>query len=598
MARWLLSVLASMLTASQSRTTALPELSSPPTTETNTREMLNRSSRAPKVILCLVAAFALLGIGFGLWLRTVPAGNPDPRLAFNVFYLLFSRHEPAGLFVVALFSLVSAFVLFRRKTPAKAAWNEDVDLARWLCPAVAVIAFAIAAIGTQTVFHDYMLTADEYLADFQARIFLRGKIQAEVPAALVDAVRVIKPTYVEYFPSTHSWNATYLPVYAAMRAVFQYADLQALLNPFLAAVTVLALYGAARNIWPESKTNALVAVALMAGSSQFLLMSMTAYAMPAHLALNTIWLWLYSRPDHRRFYLAPVIGVLALGLHQPFFHALFAAPFLLRLVLRQKWRTVLIFGAIYALGCAGWIFWWMHYRSQFGTSSATTVFRLFNPRMAIIQPMNLLLIIGWGCLATPLLAVLGARRFFHLPAILQDAAISCVLTFGFYYFFFLDQAHGWGYRYFHGALSCLVLVAVAGWNQLAESIGRERARLFLVAGLVASLLVQFPIRCIEAETFVRPFAHAADVLHAMPMKTVALDAREAWYSADLIRNDPFLENRPLIVSIYGLTPQSIAVFQKMGSVRFINRDMLSKLEMHTERRSDYGKDPFTLGRGK
>ncbi len=89
-------------------------------------------------------------------------------------------------------------------------------------------------------------------------------------------------------------------------------------------------------IWPNEKENALVAVLLLAASAQFLLMAMTSYAMSAHLALNTIWLWLYSRPERRRFYLAPVVGVLAIGLHQPIVHALFVAPFLFRLGFRSE----------------------------------------------------------------------------------------------------------------------------------------------------------------------------------------------------------------------------------------------------------------------
>src|ERR1051325_10677710 len=139
-----------------------------------------------------------------------------------------------------------------------------------------------------------------------------------------------------------------------MRAAFQYFDLQTLLNPVLATVTILALYGAVRRIWPESQTNALIGVGLLASSSQFLLMSMTAYAMSAHLALNTIWLWLYLRPERREFYLAPIVGALAIGLHQPIVHALFVTPFLLRLVWQRKWSAVSVYGLIYLSGCAAW----------------------------------------------------------------------------------------------------------------------------------------------------------------------------------------------------------------------------------------------------
>ena len=104
--------------------------------------------------------------------------------------------------------------------------------------------------------HNYCLTADENLADFQAKIFLRGKLQAPVPEPLWNAAEVLKPTFVEYFPQTHCWNSTYLPVYAAMRAALQFFNLQSLLNPLLAAVTIVALYGIARHVWPEKEGRA------------------------------------------------------------------------------------------------------------------------------------------------------------------------------------------------------------------------------------------------------------------------------------------------------------------------------------------------------
>ena len=554
--------------------------------------------RGPVLIPCLIALFSIAGIAFSLWLRTVPAGNPDPRLTYNVFYYLFARHEPAGLLIVTLFNLAAAF-FFRRRTPAVAIAMEQNRRARLAGILIAIATFAIATIGTPTVFHDYMLTADENLADFQARIFLRGRAQAEVPANWVDAVNVIRPTHTDYSKVTHLWNTNYLPVYAAMRAAFQSIDMQAILNPLLAALTILALYGTAQNIWPESKTSALVAIGLLASSSQFLLTSMTAYAMPAHLALNTVWLWLYSRPDRRSFYLAPLVGVLAIGLHQPIVHALFVLPFLGRLVWQRQWRPVLIFGAVYLAGCVIWYGWKIHYAEpSAGPDGISSIFKLANPRMTIIQPMNLLLIIGWASLATPLLAVVGAKQFFNARPIVQDAMLSCFLTFGFYYFFYLDQAHGWGYRYFYGALSCFIIIAVAGFNRLSLLIGQRRALTFVVTGIALSILLQFPLRCFQAEKFVRPYARAAETFRVINADIVAFDPLDAWYSADLIRNDPFLEGRPVIVSLFRLTPAAVAALEKNGTTRFITREELRRLGLFTIRRDHYGRDPFQLGRGK
>jgi hypothetical protein len=537
---------------------------------------------------------AAIGSVFGLWLRTQWVGLPNPRDWFNAFYVLFARNEPAGLAIVIAFT-GATIIWLARGAPA-------ISLPRLRRPEllvgfIATATLAICAIGTDLVCHNYALTADENMADFQAQIFLRGRVMAEVPAQWRDAVRVIRPTFADYLPATHSWKATYLPVYAAMRAVFQSINLQTLLNPFLAAITVLALYGAARNIWPESKTNALVAIGLLVSSSQFLLMSMTAYSMPAHLALNTIWLWLYSRPDRRRFYLAPFVGVLAIGLHQPIVHALFVLPFLLRLVWQRRWRSVVIFAVVYFAGCTLWFVWREHYQVQSG-GGVGSVFKFLNPRMPIIQSMNLLLIIAWASLATPLLAFLGAKQFFKEQPIVQDAILSCAMTFVFYFFFYLDQAHGWGYRYFYGALSCFMLVAVAGFNRLSVLVGERSAHTFFLAGIAISIFVQFPLRCLQAETFVRPYARTAAVIHAMPQDIVALDPRDAWYSADLIRNDPFLEQRPIIVSLFGLSTAAIAALEKNGTARVITRDELTRLGMHTNRPNDYRHDPFRLGRGK
>jgi hypothetical protein len=593
----------SMVSISPPHTAVLPEV---PLVSSQTKisgrgeKSSSISARRPIGILCGLGVFCLVGIAFAFWLRAVPAGNPDPRFGFNAFYVLFARHEPAGLAVVAVFSLIAAVGLLRGGDAAGQQCDQNPNRAGLLCVLLATIAFVFAAIGTKIVFHDYALTADEYLADFQANIFLHGKLQAEVPSAWVSVERFLNlPFFVQYFPTNHSWNSVYLPIYAAMRAVFQGVGLQSLLNPFLAALTVLAVYGTVRNIWPESKTNALVAIGLLVSSSQFLVMSMTSYSMPAHLALNAIWLWLYSRPDRGWFYLAPLVGVLAIGLHQPIVHALFALPFLLRLVLQRRWRTVLIFGTVYVAGCALWFAWQARY--QVGRSDGIgigSMFKILNPRMPIIQSMNLLLIIGWASLATPLLAVLGASQFFKVRPIIQDSILSCLLTFGFYFFFYLDQAHGWGYRYFYGVLTCLIVCSVAGFNRLSTLVGQRRAMAFVILGAATSFLVQLPLRCWQVERFIRPYARTASAIHSMRQDIVALDCRDAWYSADLIRNDPFLEKRPMIVSLFGLTPAAIAVLEKGGSARFITRDDLTRLGMFTTQRNEYARDPFQLGRGE
>jgi hypothetical protein len=560
--------------------------------------MISSSTRTRRILLVL-AGMTLAGAALAWWLSGTFAGRPDPRTGFSAFYVIFARDEVVGLALVAAFCLGAALFTFREKNLPTPTADFPAGKSRDGLFVATIVAgvFAIAALGTHFVCHDYALSADEYMADFQAQIFLRGNISAAIPPQWLDAVRVIKPTYVDYLPEAHAWKATYLPVYAALRAVFQGVYLQSFLNPCLAALTVLALYGAARNIWPNEKQNAFVAVLLLAASAQFLVMAMTAYSMPAHLALNTVWLWLYSRPDRRRFYLAPIVGVLAIGLHQPIVHALFVTPFLVRLVWQRKWRAASVFGLIYFFGCVGWYAWRLRF-SPASSGAAASFLRLWNPKMLVIQPMDLLLIAGWSALATPLLAVLGFGRIFRERPIIQDAALSCLLTFAFYYFFYLDQGHGWGYRYFHGTLSCLVLVAVAGWAALVEKSGRRTARNFLSLAVAASFLIVLPLRCYQAETFIRPFARAAEAVHSMNAEIVGIDPHLAWYSADLIRNDPFLEHRPVVSALIKLWPREVDALTQAGKARFLTREEMKALGLATTSHEHYRPDPFRLGYGR
>src|SRR3546814_13123134 len=64
----------------------------------------------------------------------------------------------------------------------------------------------------------------------------------------------------------------------------------------------------------------LVTLLLAFSSTQLLVMSMTAYAMTAHFALNMVWLALFLRNDWKGHFGAAVVAFLAIGLHQLQFH--------------------------------------------------------------------------------------------------------------------------------------------------------------------------------------------------------------------------------------------------------------------------------------
>jgi hypothetical protein len=166
-------------------------------------------------------------------------------------------------------------------------------------------------------------------------------------------------------PAPNTWISPYLPGYSAVRALFHLGGAQWMTNPCLAMLTVLAMVGVSSRLWPSSKVNQGLALLMLVTSPQFLINSMTSYAYPAHLCVNLFWLWLYSRNDRLGLMLAPWVGVLAMGLHQPVVHVLFAAPFLVRLLWSRSWRLRIYTVCIYTAGSLFWIYWLFRVRSGF-----------------------------------------------------------------------------------------------------------------------------------------------------------------------------------------------------------------------------------------
>ena len=532
------------------------------------------------VNLSSIAALAAVGIALAIWLDARWIGFPQPSQWYNAFDVLFAKNEPAGLAVVVVFTLAT-IIWLKRGAPA-------ISLPRLARPGltvglIAVATLAICSFGQHFVCHSYPLSADENMADFQAKIFLHGQLRQEVPLFWGPMVRLIIPMHASYFPATHSWASGYLPVYGAIRALFMAARLQWMTNAVFAAISLLALAALTRKLWPNQSDKTILATALLAASPQFLIMAMTSYAMPAHLALNLVWLWLYCDPEKRRFWLTPVLGVAALGLHQPFFHALFAAPFLFRLLLDRRWKAVVWFASVYSAGVAGCYFWWSHFlfSSVKGGDSSPFGIHILTP---LNQAIYFSFLLGWLALPIPLLVSLGLRGIRQQSAFLQDAALGCALSFGFYVFVKDNQVHGWGDRYFHGAIGCLILVAIAGWDSLCRWIGQRAAATFVAGGVAASLLVQFPLRCFQAENFVRPFAHADEVFHKADADLLVFDPRLAFFSADLRRNDPFLRQRPIILTSLTIRPnEAAALARTFPRTRFIGKEELRALGLATLR---------------
>lgn len=500
----------------------------------------------------------------GAWLAWRGAGTPASG---NVYWVLFTALEPAQ---GALGVLAVALVLGR---PAGRAWQPASVWPRvmgaLLAPnavfwvALAVGTLCVTAVGSVLVFQRFPLSLDEYMAEFQARIFAAGQVKASVPSEWQPLEAALTPVFVVLDAQRHTWVGPYLPGYALLRTPLEALGAGWLLNAVLAALTVLVLGACLQRVLP-GQAHALGPAALMlVTSNQFLVTSMTSYAAPAHLLANVTWLWLFASNTLRRHCAAALVGVLAISLHQPHVHPLFAFPFLLRLVFQRRWGLAALYLAVYASALGGAAAWWTATKPSLG-GEVPSLFAWPSWKRWEEILMSAELMATW--LPLPLLAglMVGAARYRQLPPLARDALWSVVLTFGFHMLHTTNQGHGWGYRYVYAVLGCMVVVMASALvtpaldhARAAEEAGVSASGLLGFAAF--SLLVQGPLRAVQVRDFVTPFASASAAIQQAPADLVLLDLGSAWYLVDLVRNDPLFIRPPKVVMLQYLDAEGAAL---------------------------------------
>ena len=519
---------------------------------------MNDAPRAPSVVAAAVTVLAI--VAFGAWsaAAVTAEGLTGPlRSSLNVFFDLFAGNEPAPLAVLGAFALAALALALRpgaatatdvaRTTgvPLAASWPALTPRRSWLLACVVAL---VALAGQRWVMHGFALSMDEFNTGFEAAILATGRVFAPIRDEWIAFVPAVKPVFVVWRGDDHSWYSGYVPVYAALRAALRVAHLELWLNPLCAGVSVVLAASIARRLRPADDRAPLIAALALVASAQFLVTSATQYTMPAHLAANLLWLWLALRDDKASWVGAALLGGLALGLHNPFPHALFVVPFLWRWLRRREYARLALTLVVYALFAALWLAWLRMERSGApgggGMLSLFTVPRLENWRL---NGMNLVLMLSWQA---PIVALLLPLAFIGERVLVdaeRDLARGVLLTFLFYVLYGNTQGHGWGYRYVYGVLGSVALLAVPAMQMLAGRLGERRAARLFGAGCAVSLAALAPLRMFQAERFVRPFAAASAHLAAMDADVVAVETAEVWYGRDLVRNDPWL-SRPVIVN--------------------------------------------------
>jgi hypothetical protein len=449
--------------------------------------------------------------------------------------------------------------------------------------AAALFAGIVGYAGAHLVALNYPLSVDEFMAVFDAAIFRGGHLLAPLPAEWQELAKALQPIFLLDPKGAAFWSSSYLPVNAALHAVFAMLGDRALTAPVLAVAAVMAVYGVARLLWPSRPDAAVVAAVLLATSSQFLVTAMTPYAMTAHLALDLVWLWLFLRNTGASHGGAMVVGFAATGLHQLIFHPLFVAPFVLGLWVQRRFRLAALYTLAYAAICLFWVSYWglilpvtggdaggvsalfARAFSMLGVDAATFAFMI----------RNMVRFIAWQNPATLILfiAALASVRKWQSPLpqllgglVLTIVAMAVILPY---------QGHGWGYRYLHGLLGSISLIAAYAWVSAAEGQA-ARLRTILAACTIFAVVI-LPVRAWQVHDFTRPYARAYDAIRTADADIVIVDGTEIWFGGDLVRNDPYLRNTPKVLFLNSLTADDIpglcngrrvAMFGREDAARF------------------------------
>lgn len=439
-------------------------------------------------------------------------------------------------------------------------WPFKGSKSVWL---VAFALFAVCAAGHWLILSGYDATRDEQLAVFDAAIFASGRLVAPVGTVWRDHADALNTMFLYPANALGAWVSSYLPMNAAARALVGIVTgWPQLTGPLWTAAGALALWGCIRHLWPKDRQAPCVGMLLYALSGQIVLTGMTAYAMPGHLTLNLVWLWLFLQRRPLCDGLALLVGFVCVGLHQPLMHPLFAAPVLLLVVLQRQWGRAALYVIGYALIGAFWLHWpsamWKAVQALPDAKPPAGVDYLSRLTMTVSQNgwlawpfmvLNLARLVAWN---HPLLLPLGwagirarqvlSRRYTLASALVAGIVLTSVIMLAI----LPSQGHGFGYRYLHGLIGSAILLAIYGWQALrANAFERTDWSVMLRLTSWMALLVLIPAQMEFAHRYYTTNARLSRRIESSGADYAVVRERGAIFAADLAINRPDLDNRPI-----------------------------------------------------
>jgi hypothetical protein len=539
----------------------------------------------------LFAALCIVGSVVAVIIALDYGGYPfAPYQYWILEYLLRTQDVMGGLFAMVL-------VL-------AACWHPLQPLALLLVDAIArrpwltaAVAFFVLCVGALFVEQAYPLAQDEYAALFQSEAFAAGRLTGQFPLELLG--RLIPPFYMNQFlyGSFHTGQvaSAYWPGFALILMPFTALGAPWACNPLLASLALVLIGRLAEDLSGDRRARGW-AMLLALASPGFTAMAITYFSMTAHLLLNLVFAALLASRTPARIAAAGLVGSLALVLHNPLPHTLFAVPWVIWLAFQpDRHRNLLILAAAYAPVALGVGFGWALLLSDIQGNTLTGLY----PQDHDIAHRVLNFFWSWHikmrtALAAPGADVLAARLAelsrlwtWSLPGLLILAAaggwsarrdtrarllgLSFLVTFSGYFFVGFNQGHGWGARYLHPAWG--VLPVLAGVFMVQADAARHAVLGRYVAALAALCLFAFTaLRAEQIHGYMD--LHLANRPPAAPGKRqiVFVTVDVPAYTADLVQNDAFLRNPVWYMVSYGRAADAALMHARFPGAELVHED--------------------------
>jgi hypothetical protein len=534
------------------------------TSNPDTRLLWNARS-----VIAMFAAAAMVTIGIVMFQTSLRRGEFDPTLLRVYERLYLFQDYPGSLLLLAVL-LLALIPAVQHVAMRCAVWAGERPVA------VSLFTLAILLALARLVYHAHPLAMDESVPVMQSKAFASGHVFGHFPVPLLDWL-VFPPFQGHFLKVSHDTGlilSSYWPGFAVLLTPFTWLGIPWAANPVLGTLGIWLIYKLTRDL-SGSSIAAGAAMLLTLGSAAFVINAISFYSMTAHLVCNAAFCVLLLKPTPRRALAAGVVGGVALTLHNPLPHALFAVPWIAWLLFRDdRQRTAPAIALGYVPGIIvgfGW-YWLQGTLAVSGATGGSTVDTSsgllgqgWQLARQILQPPSLVVLEArlidltklwiWSAPIMLLLAVAGAwKRWVDIRVLLLG--VSALSTFVGYLFVPVDQGHGWGFRYFHSAWFVLPVLAalwMSSGGDRTEPAAQEVAPVarYALAGGLLSLLLMVPFFLFQVRSFIGEHLAQLPKTQSGIAQVVIINPAAGYYSQDLAQNDPFLRERPIMMVTRG-----------------------------------------------